>query len=48
VYVLLLLIRRSAGLRGRKAAYVSGGVLVIMLFVFAANFFSRVHNFGVK
>jgi ABC-type uncharacterized transport system permease subunit len=48
VYVLLLFIRRSAGLRGRKAAYVSGGVLVIMLFVFAANFFSRVHNFGVK
>ena len=27
-YVLLLLVRRSAGLRGRRAAYVSGAVLV--------------------
>jgi len=48
VYVLLLFIRRSAGLRGRKAAYVSGAVLVVMMAVFAANYFSRVHNFGVR
>ncbi len=33
VYVLLLLVRRSAGLRGRKAAYLSGAVFVVMLAV---------------
>ncbi len=48
VYVLLLFIRRSAGLRGRKAAYVSGAVLVVMMAVWAANFFSRVHRFGIQ
>ncbi len=48
VYVLLLLIRRSAGLRGRKAAYVSGAVLVIMMAVWIANFFSQVHRFGPR
>jgi ABC-type uncharacterized transport system permease subunit len=46
VYVLLLLVRRSAGLRGRKAAYVSGAVFVLMMALFAVNFFSRVHRFG--
>jgi len=45
-YVLLLLVRRSAGLRGRKAAYVSGAVLVVMMAVWAANLLSRVHRFG--
>jgi ABC-type transport system involved in cytochrome c biogenesis permease subunit len=48
VYVLLLFIRRSAGLRGRKAAYVSGAVLVVMMAVWAANLFSHVHRFGVQ
>jgi ABC-type transport system involved in cytochrome c biogenesis permease subunit len=48
VYVLLLFIRHSAGLRGRKAAYVSGGVLVVMMAVWAANLFSHVHRFGVQ
>jgi len=48
VYVLLLYIRHSAGLRGRKAAYVSGGVLVVMMAVWAANLFSHVHRFGVR
>jgi ABC-type uncharacterized transport system permease subunit len=48
VYVLLLYVRRSAGLRGRKAAYVSGAVLVVMLIVWAANLFSHVHRFGVE
>lgn len=47
VYVLLLLVRRSAGLRGRRAAYVSGAVLVAMMAVWAANLFSRVHRFGL-
>ena len=46
VYVLLLFVRRSAGLRGRRAAYVSGGVLVAMMVVWAANLFSHVHRFG--
>ncbi len=48
VYVLLLFIRRSAGLRGRKAAYVSGAVLVVMMAVVALNFFSHVHRFGFR
>jgi ABC-type uncharacterized transport system permease subunit len=46
VYVLLLLVRRSAGLRGRRAAYVSGAVLLVMMAVWAANLFSHVHRFG--
>ncbi len=46
VYVVLLLVRRSAGLRGRKAAYVSGAALVVMMAVFAANLVSHVHRFG--
>ncbi|HEV2487768.1 MAG TPA: cytochrome c biogenesis protein CcsA [Terracidiphilus sp.] len=46
VYVLLLFFRRSAGLRGRKAAYLSGAVLVVMMAVWAANLFSHVHRFG--
>jgi len=45
-YCLLLLLRRTAGLRGRRAAYVSGAVLVCMMAVWAANFISRVHRFG--
>jgi ABC-type transport system involved in cytochrome c biogenesis permease subunit len=45
LYVVLLHIRRSAGLRGRKAAYLSSGVFVVMLIVLAANQFSQVHRF---
>jgi ABC-type uncharacterized transport system permease subunit len=48
VYVLLLLIRRSAGLRGRRAAYLSGAVLAVMMIVWAANLFSHVHRFGAQ
>ncbi|MDE3062190.1 MAG: cytochrome c biogenesis protein CcsA [Acidobacteriota bacterium] len=48
VYVLLLFIRQAAGLRGRRAAYVSGAVLVVMIAVFAANAFSHVHRFGAQ
>lgn len=47
VYVLLLLVRRTAGLRGRRAAYLSGAVLVFMLAVWAANLVSHVHRFGM-
>jgi ABC-type uncharacterized transport system permease subunit len=45
LYVVLLYIRRSAGLRGRRAAYLSSGVFVVMLIVWAANQFSQVHRF---
>ena len=48
VYVALLFVRRSAGLRGRRAAYLSGAVFLVMLIVLAANVFSRVHRFGVQ
>lgn len=46
VYVLLLLVRRSAGLRGRKAAWLSGAVVIVMLCVWASNYVSHVHRFG--
>jgi ABC-type uncharacterized transport system permease subunit len=45
LYVVLLYIRRSAGLRGRRAAYLSSGVFVVILLVWAANQFSQVHRF---
>lgn len=45
-YVLLLFWRSRAGLRGRKAAYLSGVVFLVMLAVWAANQFSAVHRFG--
>ena len=46
IYVLLLLVRRTAGLRGRKAAYLSGAVFIVMMVVWTANLFSHVHGFG--
>jgi ABC-type uncharacterized transport system permease subunit len=46
IYVLLLLVRRSAGLRGRRAAYLSGAVFAVMVVVWTANLFSHVHRFG--
>jgi ABC-type uncharacterized transport system permease subunit len=46
VYVFLLLVRRSAGLRGRKAAYLSGAVVAVMVAVWATNLFSHVHRYG--
>jgi ABC-type uncharacterized transport system permease subunit len=45
-YVLLLFLRSKGGLRGRKAAYLSGAVFLVMLAVWAANQFSVVHRFG--
>jgi ABC-type uncharacterized transport system permease subunit len=46
VYVLLLYLRHRTGLRGRKAAYLSGAVLVAMLVVWIANLVSHVHGFS--
>jgi ABC-type uncharacterized transport system permease subunit len=46
VYVVLLLVRRSAGLRGRRAAYLSGAFMVLMIAVGAVIFFGRVHRVG--
>jgi ABC-type uncharacterized transport system permease subunit len=48
VYVVLLFIRRAAGLRGRKAAYLSGAVFLVMMAVLAANVFSHVHRYGPR
>jgi ABC-type transport system involved in cytochrome c biogenesis permease subunit len=46
VYVALLFVRRTASLRGRRAAYLSGAVFLVMLCVLAANVFSQVHRYG--
>lgn len=48
IYVLLLLLRRAAGLRGRRAAYLSGAVFAVMVVVWSANLFSHVHRFGAQ
>ena len=48
IYVVLLLVRRTAGLRGRKAAYLSGVVFAVMVVVWTANLFSHVHRFGAQ
>ena len=48
IYVLLLLVRRAAGLRGRKAAYLSGAVFAVMVVVWTANLFSHVHGYGAQ
>jgi ABC-type uncharacterized transport system permease subunit len=48
VYVTLLFVRRSAGLRGLKAVYLAGAVFLVMLAVIAANIISRVHGIGAQ
>ncbi len=45
VYILMLLVRRSTGLRGRRAIYLSSVVFLVVLSVWAANQFSSVHRF---
>jgi hypothetical protein len=47
LYVLMLLVRRSTGLRGRRAIYLSSVVFLVVLSVWAANQFSSVHRFPV-
>jgi ABC-type transport system involved in cytochrome c biogenesis permease subunit len=48
VYVTLLFVRRSVGLRGRRAVYLSGAVFLVMMAVLLANIFSHVHRYGPR
>ena len=45
LYILMLLMRRSVGLRGRKAVYVSSFAFLVVISVWVANLFSSVHRF---
>jgi ABC-type uncharacterized transport system permease subunit len=45
VYIAMIHIRRIAGLRGRRAVYLSSFVFFLVLAVWAANQFSAVHKF---
>jgi hypothetical protein len=48
----ILFVRRSVGLRGRRAAWITSTVFVVILCVWAANLLSGVHSsahgFGLK
>jgi len=44
-YVAMIFLRRASGLRGRRAVYLSSFVVMVVLFVWAANHFSAVHRF---
>ena len=46
VYVFILLVRQSKGLRGRQAMWVSAIAFLLVLSVWAANLFSSVHRFA--
>jgi ABC-type uncharacterized transport system permease subunit len=46
VYIAMIYIRRHAGLRGRRAVYLSSFVFFVILAVWAANQFSSVHRFS--
>jgi ABC-type uncharacterized transport system permease subunit len=46
LYVVMLFVRRSTGLRGLRAVYLSSLVFLAMLSVWAANIFSSVHRFS--
>jgi ABC-type uncharacterized transport system permease subunit len=52
LYVVILFVRRSVGLRGRRAAWITSTVFVVILCVWAANLLSGVHSsahgFGLK
>jgi ABC-type uncharacterized transport system permease subunit len=52
LYVVILFVQRDTGLRGRRAAWVTSSVFVVMLCVWAANLLSGVHSsahrFGLK
>ncbi|HEY0786031.1 MAG TPA: cytochrome c biogenesis protein CcsA [Acidobacteriaceae bacterium] len=46
LYMVMLWVRRSTGLRGRRAIFWSSTVVLLMLSVWAANLLSSVHRFG--
>jgi ABC-type uncharacterized transport system permease subunit len=48
LYLVILFVRRSTGLRGRRAVYLSSAVFLLMLCVWAANLFSSVHRFTAQ
>ncbi len=52
LYVAILFIRRSTGLRGRRAVWLASSVFVLILCVWAANLLGSVHSsahrFGLK
>jgi len=45
-YIGMIFIRRSSGLRGRRAVYLSSFVFLVILCVWASNQFSAVHRFA--
>jgi ABC-type uncharacterized transport system permease subunit len=45
VYIAMIYLRRIAGLRGRRAVFLSSFVFLVVLAVWAANQFSAVHRF---
>ncbi len=46
IYVFILLLRQSKGLRGRQSLYVSSIAFLVVLSVWAANLLSSVHRFA--
>ena len=44
-YIGMIYIRRHAGLRGRRAVYLSSFVFMVVICVWASNQFSAVHRF---
>jgi ABC-type uncharacterized transport system permease subunit len=46
IYISILLVRQSKGLRGRQAVYVSSIAFLVVLSVWAANLLSTVHRFA--
>lgn len=48
LYITMLMVRRSTGLRGRRAVYWSSLIFLVMLSVWAANVFSSVHRYSVQ
>ncbi len=48
IYVFILLVRQSKGLRGRQAVYVSSIAFLVVLSVWAANLLSSVHRFSAQ
>ncbi len=48
IYVFVLLLRQSRGIRGRQALYASSVAFLVVLSVWAANLLSSVHRFAAQ